>query len=460
MGLFFGISLPLEPKMKRRMTLGIFAGDRIGRSAIGFCRARLVHRGVLSATCVAMVLAGLVTTGWTRDVYSWSANVAVAPFDAGRQQGETALVTDSNGRVWLSFIDAEYKKTATGIWIAFPRSLRLFMSADAGKSFTAQPNLSTDSAGDQALASDLSGRAYASFVNYFTNPSHQQIVLRRLDAAQDSNSTCLPWDASTKHDQSNVHIGREGTIHVLGVDIQASPNPGGKLLYARSTDGGKTCVGQRRLQEVGELPQILDTQFGLLIAGAEGYYTSADRVAFSARIAHRFGAELTRLAVSPDGRAVYAVGDSTGGGLQMQTSADGGKTWRTKRVDDAPRATAWRYPAVHVDPKGRVHVAWMDDRAGFGAIYHAYSDDAGATFSPNTRLSDKTFPFPANAPPPPPATQNGTWVGDYLSLTTVGDLAIVAWSDQRAGTPKSVVEIAVGSSRSQRPLPPAIAPLP
>ena len=108
---------------------------------LAFCRARRVHRGVLSVICVAMVLAGFVTTGWSRDVYSWSPNVAVAPFDASRQQGETALVTDSEGRVWLSFIDAEYKKTATGIWIAFPRTLRLFMSADVGKSFNrpAQP---------------------------------------------------------------------------------------------------------------------------------------------------------------------------------------------------------------------------------------------------------------------------------------------------------------------------------
>jgi hypothetical protein len=446
--------------MEYRMPLGILAGHPIWRSAIDFWRMRLERRGVLAATCVTMVVAGFVTPGWTRDVYSWSPNVAVAPFDASRQQGETALVTDSNGKVWLSFIDAEYKKIVTGNWIAFPRTLRLFVSADAGKSFTVQPNLSTDSAGDQALTSDLSGRVYASFVNYFTNPNRQQIVLKRLDAAQDSNSTCLPWSASTKHDQSSVHTARDGTIHVLGSDIQSPPDPGGALLYARSTDGGKTCVGQRRLREVGELPQMVDTQFGLLIAGAEGYYTSADRLAFSARIAHRFGAELTRLAVSPDRRVVYAVGDSTGGGLQIQTSTDGGKTWRTRRVDDAPRATAWRYPAVHVDPKGRVHVVWMDDRAGFGAIYHAYSDDAGATFSPNTRLSDKTFPFPANAPPPPPATQNGTWVGDYLSLTTVGDLVIVAWSDQRAGTPKSVVQIAVGSSGGQRPLAPAITPLP
>jgi hypothetical protein len=40
---------------------------------------------------------------------------------------------------------------------------------------------------------------------------------------------------------------------------------------------------------------------------------------------------------------------------------------------------------------------------------------------------------------------DGTWIGDYLSLTTAGGVIIVAWSDQRAGTPKSVVQIAVGS---------------
>ena len=131
----------------------------------------MLRRYVLPAACVAVMFGAFVKTAWTRDIYSWSPNVAVAPFDGNRQQGETALVTDSNRRVWLSFIDAEYKQVANGTWIAFPRSLRLFVSADAGRSFSAQPNLSTDSAGDQALAADLSGRVYASFVNYFTNPS-------------------------------------------------------------------------------------------------------------------------------------------------------------------------------------------------------------------------------------------------------------------------------------------------
>jgi hypothetical protein len=50
------------------------------------------------------------------------------------------------------------------------------------------------------------------------------------------------------------------------------------------------------------------------------------------------------------------------------------------RVDDARRASAWRYPAIHVDARGRVHVIWIDDRSGSGALYHPYSDDAGASF--------------------------------------------------------------------------------
>ena len=82
--------------------------------------------------------------------------------------------------------------------IAMPASVSVaIVSGDAGKSFSAQPSLSTDSAGDQALAADLAGRVYASFVNYFASPSRQQIVLRRLDIAQDPNAACLPWDDMT-----------------------------------------------------------------------------------------------------------------------------------------------------------------------------------------------------------------------------------------------------------------------
>jgi uncharacterized caspase-like protein len=393
------------------------------------------------------------------DVYSWSQNVAMAPFGDSRQQAGTALATDGKGRVWLSFIDAAYQKTSLGDWIAWPRSLRLYMSTDGGESFNLEPSL-TENGGNPALATDAAGQIYATYDDYVDHEQHtsavsnQRIVLRQLDSQQAPNEACLLREGTTKQAGPNVHVGRDDIIHVVGLDTSYPPDTRGQLLYARSVDNGKTCLSQRRLLGIGPLPQVLDTQSSLLVVGPVGYYSSSDHgLSFSGRIARAFGADLARSALSPDRTTAYVVGDSTGGGLRIHVTADGGASWKITRVDDAAHATAWRYPAVQVDRNGRVQVVWMDDRAGFGAIYHAYSDDAGAHFSANTRVSDKPFRFPANAPPPPPATQDGTWVGAYLSLTTIRGRVIVAWSDQRAGTPKSVVQIALGSPSGSNPTP-------
>ena len=143
-------------------------------------------------------------------------------------------------------------------------------------------------------------------------------------------------------------------------------------------------------------------------------------------------------------RVAYVVGDGVRRGISVQRTDDGGQTWRMSRVDDRMPASAWRYPVIHVDAANRVHVVWMDDRTGQGALYHAYSDDEGATFSADTRVSDVDFPFPVNAPPPPPATQDGSWIGDYHAITSVDGAVVVAWADQRAGNPLTTVYVSVG----------------
>jgi hypothetical protein len=162
------------------------------------------------------------------------------------------------------------------------------------------------------------------------------------------------------------------------------------------------------------------------------------------RVSRSFGAELVRAAVSTDRRAVYVVGDSVSGGLMLSVFVDAGRNWRVSRIAADERASPWRYPTVTVGPDDRVHVIWMEDRDGSGAIYNAYSDDRGVTFSAAARVCDAPFPFPAGAPAAAHANQDGTWIGDYLSATTVGHEVVVAWSDQRRGTPQSVVYVSVG----------------
>jgi hypothetical protein len=399
------------------------------------------HHQIIAA-CLAI---GMSSAADAADVYKWHSNVIVERPGADRVQAETALATDSEGQVWLSFLDARYWLTATKLWIAFPRRVRLFMSRDGGNTFSVRPDLD-GSGGDEALAADHQGRVFATYVHYTGGgaKSTQQIALSRADSDQQPNTACLPWDGTTKHDQSSVRVGADETIHVIGVNIAK----GDELLYARSIDGGKTCSAQHRLESIGELPQIVETATSVLIAGVGGYYLSSDRgVTFTTKVTRTFADKLARVAISPDRRTVYVVGDGATVGLLIHVSADGGRTWRVSRVAYSPQAHAWRYPAIHVDGRGRIHVVWMDDRSGFGALYHAYSDDGGVHFSADTKISDQSFIFPANAPEPPPATQDGTWIGGYLAVTSAADNVIVAWSDQREGNSKSIVRTAVGQAR-------------
>ena len=248
-----------------------------------------------------------------------------------------------------------------------------------------------------------------------------------------------------RHDQAHIHVGADGVIHVIGMNIGINSNKKQNLLYARSTNGGQSFSDTQRLEGVGALPQLASTAKGLLIAGPAGYVTSSDNGrAFGAARPRIFGQAIARVAVSNDRKTIYVVGDSVGGGLFVHVTEDLGKSWRKQRVDSAAKATAWRYPAIQVDKAGRLHIVWLDNREGRGNVYHTYSDDRGRSFAKETRVSDARFALPADAPPPPPATQNGTWIGDYLSLTTAGDKVIVAWSDQRAGATLSAVYKSVG----------------
>ena len=395
--------------------------------------------------------------------YRWSANTALAPAVDGRQRCETALTTGADGRVWLSYLDTDYHEIRPDFSVAWPRDVVVWTSADQGATFGDRRVLSAipdrdESEGDESLASDALGNVYAAWVQYDHEPDLVQKIYVQRVAGPDGAAPpvlALPWEPGMAHDQSSVHVGADGILHVIGRDI-ARYDPGqapNRTLYARSRDEGQTFENQQRLPDLGgNLPQLVSTQSGLMIAGPTAYMVSNDNgVTFGPRLGRMFVAappgangKLVRLATDPARRVAYAVGDSTNQGIRAHATEDGGTSWRSVRVDDGVPASAWRYPAVHVDANGRVHVIWMDDRTGAGAVYHAYSDDDGRSFSADTRLSDADFPFSVAAPPPPPATQDGSWIGDYHSITTAAGRVIVAWADQRAGNPRTTVYVAVG----------------
>jgi len=110
--------------------------------------------------------------------------------------------------------------------------------------------------------------------------------------------------------------------------------------------------------------------------------------------------------------------------------SDDGRTWSDPvAVNDVARGDQF-VPWVSVDPKGGVHVAWLDRRNDPGNrlldVYYAYSDDGGEHFHPNVRVTERSFDGDLGH------HQTGVpFIGDYIGLSAGNASAVVFWSDTR-----------------------------
>lgn len=409
-----------------------------------------------ATACLSVLLSGFSQAAFALKGYTWSQNRPVELPVNGRIQAQTSLAADAQQRVWLTFLDADYHQTAYRMWIAWPRRIRLFSSTDGGLSFSTKPDV--DAVGGSAtLVTGSNGETYCCYVHYFDGARRipgmeHTVVVQNLSLPNTVQEGSRPWTESINPVDACVGAGPGTTLNVLSAEMREPPHGGSDmLLFARTTDGGKSWPIKQSLESRSSSVSPAETPAGLLLIGPAGFWRSADMgLSFLPFEAHRFGDKLARVGTNRSRDRVYVVGDSTKDGLYLESSSDGGRTWRRSRIDDAKKSQAWRYPALHVDSQDRLHVVWMDDRSGSGALYHAYSDDGGRNFSKNCQISDAPFPFPADAPYPPPANQNGTWIGNYLSITSVGDRLVVAWSDQRSGHGKSTVYVAVGETSDSK----------
>ena len=225
-----------------------------------------------------------------------------------------------------------------------------------------------------------------------------------------------------------VAIGSGDSVHVVWQDS----TPGNwEIHYKRSTDGGTTWGGARRLTWTdGESlnPAIASGDNTHVVweeeesGNYEIYYKRSTDGGTTWGTAKRLtwtsaGSFAPAIAMGTSGQVHVAWSDDAPGNdeIYYRRSTDGGATW------SAARRLTWTtggsfVPTIAVDSSDQVHIAWHDDTSGDNEIYYKMSTDGGTTWSAAIRLAKLTgqSEYPA------------------MAIDT-GDIIHVVWQDDTDG---------------------------
>jgi len=298
-------------------------------------------------------------------------------------------------------------------------------SPDGGQRFS--PAVPISGAGEAqvpALAVDGEGTVYAVWEGG-GGQSHGLLVSRSTDGGR----TFSPPRPLAAAGAKLPAIAAHGKGQVL-VAWQDSSGPGRQILLRRSTDEGASFEPPRPLAPHAagtRAPAIAVGPGGTAVVVWQGAVagspavvasSSPDGRTFSPPRSVAPGArERQTPAVAVAGGGIYVVWRDRVAGrweILFARSTDGGLTFSPPLNLSRTPGLA-NVPAIAVDGKGRIAVAWQDDRAGAPQIFVARSTDHGATFSQ-----------PVNA--------SGTSGFAHLpALAASGDRTFLVWHDNSPG---------------------------
>lgn len=138
---------------------------------------------------------------------------------------------------------------------------------------------------------------------------------------------------------------------------------------------------------------------------------------------------------------VYATNDPVGNGnkpdVWCRYSTNQGSDWSAAiRINDDvnPQNNHQWHPAIWCDTQsGKLFASWMDTRdtptSDSAYIYASYSTDGGNTWAPNQRVSNQKMKIDCTSC----GGSAPRYQGDYFSMVSTDDQAMILWTDFRNG---------------------------
>jgi hypothetical protein len=313
----------------------------------------------------------------------------------------------------------------------------VFKSTDGGATW----DLGTSAHGGdkQWMAIDRSsgtgtGNIYSSWTSYYSSCT-PGFFTRSSDAGA-SFENCVEVDGNPYW--GTMAVGPDGELYISGagssdgVTVSKSTNaqtPGSTISWDYSTyvnlDG--YIMGQDPINPVGILGQVsidVDRSNG---PGRGNVYVVAS---------------VARMSVADPADVMFAK--STDGGFSFDPPI---------RLNTDTRVGNYQwFGTMSVAPNGRIDVIWLDTRDGLpgsylSALYYCYSEDQGATWSINKRLSDQFDPTVGY-----PQQQK---MGDYYDMVSDEGGAHLAWANTLNGEQDvyytHITPTIVGMTENQKP---------
>lgn len=271
---------------------------------------------------------------------------------------------------------------------------------------------------DNTLSSDYYGRMHLVWIDF----NDARIYATYSDDAINWSTPVALSDPGSDTQGAYPIITTDGRLYVAWVRWNPFFSGPMDIEIARSDDGGDTFT------------RVTNPVTSVINPYQSGPTANCGRPALNGNIRYLSSPQI---AVSPNGdlHVVYTrdpdgrdVGDVID--VYYRRSTDMGATWLPEiRVNDDTTNNDQYFPSLSAGPTGRIVVAWYDRRLDpnnlFVDYYAAMSEDGGATFGPNERISDESSPIyidPGLA---------ACYHGDYDQQLQTASTALLQWADDR-----------------------------